>query len=369
MSKIAHITSAHSRFDIRIFRKECKSLCNNGHEVHLIVADGEGDANVEGVAIHDVGIVRGRFQRMLILPWRILSFARRLDVELFHFHDPELLLIALPLLRTGAVVVYDSHEDVPRAILSREWINIRLRRFVSVIFERFENIIASRVSGVVGATDYIAERFSKFNLNSIAVNNYALDSEVNQALRFSNHSSAVCYFGGISRARGIFEMVKAMDLVDGKLILAGLFESPEVERTVRELTGWAKVDYRGLVDRTQLRQIMAESCAGLVFFHPEPNHVYAQPNKLFEYMSFGLPVLASNFPLWRSVLETNNVGLTADPLNPYEISEVINRAIVNTEETLNMGQRARNLTLSLFVWSREESKLVEFYDRLLSSPH
>ncbi len=146
--KIVHVTTAHPRGDTRIFLKECISLSDD-YEVHLIVADGWGDATVRNVRIHDVGVARSRFQRMLVLPWRILLLARRLRARLYHLHEPELLLIAPFLGISGARVVYDSHEDVPRVMMSRDWIRPSLRRLVSAVFEQFENFVTGRISAVI----------------------------------------------------------------------------------------------------------------------------------------------------------------------------------------------------------------------------
>ena len=79
--------------------------------------------------------------------------------------------------------------------------------------------------------------------------------------------------------------------------------------------GWESVREHGYLNRTQVREIMKRSIAGLVTFHDLPNHVDAQPNKMFEYMSAGLPVICSDFPLWRSIVEGSSCGICVDPLN------------------------------------------------------
>lgn len=363
--KVAHITTAHDRADIRIFLKECLSLADR-YEVHLIVADGLGDATVRNVQIHDAGIARGRFQRMLVLPWRIWLLARRLGARLYHLHEPELLLIALFLQISKARVVYDSHEDVPRAIMSRDWIRPSLRRIVSAVFERFENFVAGRISAVIGATPHIAKRFASVNKKSVAINNYPLASEMASSVVPSGDDRTVCYIGGISRNRGIFEMVRALEFVDARLILAGPFDVGDLQNEVRMLPGWARVDYRGVVSREEVRRIMAESRAGLLFFHPEPNHVDAQPNKLFEYMSAGLPVLASDFPLWRMLLEEAATGRQADPLDPAAIASVIRETLDNPSDAKAMGDRGRQAVVTQYQWSHEERKLLGLYKDLLA---
>lgn len=366
VTRIAHLSTAHGRCELRVHLKECNSLAANGYEVHYVVSDGLGDECVGNVHVHDIGVAGGRFQRMILRPWRMLYAARKLDASLYHFHDPEILLIALFLLAGDKKVIYDSHEDVPRSLLSRQWLPNWLRPILSAAFEKFENFVASRLSAVVGATPHIASRFAKLNPNTVAINNYPLAKEIEGEVPRRCMSRNVCYLGGITRIRGIEETIRALEYVDARLILAGPFDSSDTEKKVRQLPGWNKVDYRGCVSRAAVREIMAESQAGLIFFHPEPNHVDAQPNKFFEYMSAGLPVLASNFPLWRDLLINSKAGLVADPMNPRDISRVIGELLDNQSLAAEMGRNGREGVLNKYLWDHEEKKLLKLYDELLA---
>lgn len=365
MNRIAHLSTAHGRRELRVHLKECNSLAANGYEVHYVVADGLGDERVGDVQVHDIGRTGGRFQRMLLRPWRMLVAARKLNARLYHFHDPEILLVALFLRRGGAKVVYDSHEDVPRSLLSRDWIPGWIRPGLSAVFEAFENFVARRLSAIVGATPHIAKRFARLNPKTVAINNYPLRSEIEDEVERRGPSRNVCYLGGIGRIRGIEEMVRALEHIDARLILAGPFESAATEHAMRALPGWTKVDYRGKVSRAAVREIMAESQAGLLFFHPEPNHVDAQPNKMFEYMSSGLPVLASDFPLWRELLIESRAGLVANPMDPKDIARVIGQLLDDPQAAAEMGRRGREGVLQRYLWTFEEKKLFELYKNLL----
>lgn len=366
MVRVVQLSTAHGRGELRVHLKQCNSLAAAGYEVHYVVADGKGPERVGDVQVHDIGAAGGRFQRMLLRPWRMLAAARRLKGRIYHFHDPEILLIALFLGGGGAKVIYDSHEDVPRSLMSRDWIPRLVRGALSSVFERFEDFVAKRISAVVGATPHIARRFSRVNKRAIAINNFPLRSEIEDMVTPANDSRNVCYLGGIGKIRGIVEMVNALEHVDARLILAGPFDSAETQREVEQLPGWAKVDYRGVVSRAEVRVIMAQSRAGLIFFHPEPNHVDAQPNKMFEYMSAGLPVLASDFPLWRSLLVESGAGRCANPLDPKDIARVIGELLDDPAGARAMGLRGREAVLNRYQWSFEERKLRGLYEELLA---
>lgn len=366
VTRVAHLSTAHGRRELRVHLKQCNSLAAAGYEVHYVVADGRGDERVGDVQVHDIGAAGGRLKRMLVRPWRMLARARLLDASIFHFHDPELLLIALFLRRGGARVIYDSHEDVPRSLMSRDWIPRLMRSTVSRVYELFENFVSRRLSAVVGATPQIAARFARLNPKAVVINNFPMRSEIEDTVQPRGRDRNVCYLGGITRVRGIVEMVRALEHVDAKLILAGPFDRPETEAAARALPGWVKVDYRGNVSRTAVRDIMAESRAGLIFFHPEPNHVDAQPNKMFEYMSAGLPVLASDFPLWRELLTESGAGRVADPLDPVAIARLIDDVLSDPYTAEVMGRCGREGVLTRYLWCSEEKKLFRLYEELLA---
>ena len=118
--RIVHLTSAHPSSDIRIFHKECKCLARAGYDVTL-VAPGERDEMIDGVAVKAIPQSGSRYARMLLGPLRVLKTAWQLGPAVYHFHDPELIPVGIILrsLRRGKVI-YDVHEDVPLQVRSEE---------------------------------------------------------------------------------------------------------------------------------------------------------------------------------------------------------------------------------------------------------
>ncbi len=134
--KICHFTSAHEQFDDRIYLKECVSLANTGYEVY-IVARGETQ-KLNGVNLIGCGIQKGRLGRILGFSRKIYKAARKLNCDVYHFHDPELLPYGVKLKKAGKKVIFDSHEDVPAQILDKEWIPFLFRKLISKIYRKYE---------------------------------------------------------------------------------------------------------------------------------------------------------------------------------------------------------------------------------------
>lgn len=366
--RIVHLTTVHPSFDTRIFHKEAKTLVRAGHDVTLI-AQHEKDEVVDGVKIIALPKPRNRVARMLCLTWRTFRLARKERAAIYHFHDPELIPVGFFLKLQGRRVIYDVHEDVSKQILSKEWILKSLRRLVAGAVRLAERLAAWAFDGIVAATPAIARCFPAGK--TVIVQNFPLLNElvVPDTIPYQNRPAKIIYVGGITAIRGIREMVQAMSLVpetlNARLILVGAFSPPSFEAEVRTLPGWERVEYVGWQDRASVARLLGEARVGLVLFHPEPNHVEAQPNKLFEYMSAGLPVIASDFPLWREIVEKEGCGLLVDPLNPAAIALAIGWIFEHAEEAEAMGRRGEKAIFDQYNWDTEAAKLISLYRRLI----
>lgn len=365
--RICHFTSVHPRYDTRIFIKECNSLVNNGFDVTLIVADNLNNEIKNGINIINVGSDNeGRIKRMTHTAFKIYRELRKNNYDIFHFHDPELLPIALLLKFKGKRVIYDIHEDTPRDILSKNWIKKWQRNLVSKCIEKVENFTAKRFTHLITATPFIEKRFKKLTKNVTNINNYPLINELSSDIKWDNKKKQICFIGGINVERGIYEIIDALESIDIELILAGEFETDIIEKKSKEKEGWKKVNYLGHINRDRAKSVLAESIAGLVTYHPEPNHINAQPNKIFEYMSAGIPVIVSNFSLWRQIIETNKCGICVDPLNSIEISEAIQFLKINPDQALKMGLNGKRAVEEIYNWEKEEKKLISIYNSVLA---
>ena len=362
MSKVCHITSAHPRYDIRIFVKECVTLAGAGHSVSLIVADDMPDEIKFGVKIYSVGKPETRKDRMRNTPNKIYNKILELKPEFVHFHDPELLIMCRKLAKHGVKVIYDVHEDLPKQVMSKHWIPKTIRPVVSKIVEAIEKHCSQKFFGIVTATPIIAKRFSSYNSNNISVCNYPILSELNQVnVSWESRDNSLCYIGSISKTRGIIPIVESLAKSKLKLELAGPFSGDVTLQNIMELKGHDKVDYLGIINRTEIVQLLSRVKVGLVTLLPTPSYVESLPIKMFEYMVSGIPVIASDFPLWRDIIDRYQCGILVNPEDRGEIADASLELINNQTMAVAMGQRGREAVLGEFNWEKESCKLLAIY--------
>lgn len=368
--RVVQFTSVHAPFDVRIFHKECRSLAHSGFDVTLVVPAAQGGL-VDGVIIKAVPCPKRRLARMTITAWQVYRAALQCQADIYHFHDPELIPAGLLLKARGKAVIYDIHEDLGRDIQSKYYVPVIFRRPLAWMTDRMEHTACRCFTGLLTATRAIAQRFEKLNRRTLVLNNFPLLSELASGANspWAARAESLAYVGGINPDRGIKEIVRALHLLPealpARLELAGPFDPEGLREEAASLPGWERVNELGVLNRGAVAELLGKSRAGLVLFHPEPNNVNAQPNKLFEYMSAGIPVIASDFPLWRTIVAGYGCGLLVDPRKPPEIARAIEYLLTHPTEAERMGKRGREAVATKFNWECEERRLLEFYRCLL----
>lgn len=372
MRKVCILTTVHPPFDTRIFHKQAKTLLKAGYDVTLIAQHDKDEVRGD-VRIIALPKPQNRLKRILVLTRQVLRLALHEKADVYHFHDPELILTCLLLkILSQAKVVYDIHENVPGQITTKTWLPIFLRCPLKILYNILERATPYFFDAVIVAAEDIAYHFHSKSV--VTIHNYPLiewlDSKRSQTRGAAETETfTVIYIGNFRRTYGIENIIQAVKYLDDgvRLVLLGAFHDKEYEREIKNvcddqiiITG--KVAYEKVLDYLLSAEI------GLSCPPPDPNNIQMaqRSNKLFEYMAAGLPVIASDFPSWRTIVEGNDCGLMVDPLNPKQIAETIEYLRGHPEQRRKMGENGRRAIREQFNWKREAETLLGLYRVLMN---
>lgn len=283
--------------------------------------------------------------------------------DVYHFHDPELLPGGIVAKLFGKKVIYDVHEDYSQEILTKEWLPTWMRPTLVQVVRVLELVGAMLFDGIVAATPSIAAKFPRGK--TVIVENFPSEEDlpIRTLPAYESRPRNAVYIGSITRERGIVTMVEAAALFPKgtKLVLVGTFEPKDLYVEVARLAGFARVQFLGELDREGVAAALAAARVGLLVLRPTGNHYEALPNKLFEYMAAGLPVVASDFPVWRKTIEEHKCGITVDPDDPRAVAEAVQWLMDHPQEARDMGMRGKKAVEKYFNWGVCERKLLAFY--------
>jgi glycosyltransferase involved in cell wall biosynthesis len=356
--KVCMLSSVHSADDIRIVEKEARSLSALGHAVTVVARPpgprDRGDIEFKLIEVPAVS----RWKRPWVNGRAAVALARSTRPDVVHFHDPELIPFALMLKRQGCAVIYDVHEDVPADIYSKTWIPSMLRPIVARGAEMVERTTAHCFDAIVAATPTIADRFRRYDVRvSVVRNSVRLDEFVEPTSETKRHRQAV-YIGRTSFDRGLAEMVKACAAVQLPLVLAGGIGAEEA--------GWLKkissdVQYMGKLGRSEIADLLNSSLIGLSLLLPEPNYLHSLPTKLFEYMAAGLPVITSDLPRSKEIVEVAGCGFSVSLDNPKALTDKLSMLVSNPGRAIELGLAGRAAVSRDYNWEHDAAELKNLY--------
>ena len=373
----------HGLLDDRIYKKEALALAKNGYEVIHI---GYGDEAKNYVTQDNIRIIQLKKYRMNDSKWRMLKqsfmtdifeMAKNVSADVYHLHDMELCRIALQLkkLPQRPKVIYDAHEPFVENLKDywreRSWFKIFLNDIPSILAEKK---ILNKIDYLIATEENVASRFRKKNSNTSIIYNYSFFYPDESLLNEKKEYDAI-YCGGISEKKGIFLILEAVINAkkkgrELKVIMVGNFTSPEEEFKVKKIIEKENLHdniiFTGKIPIEDIADYYKKSKISFCLFPKNRTNQLILPIKVFEYMSFGLPIIGSNFGHVKEIIEKNDAGICVDPHNCEQVTSAI-LELLRDDSYRKREAEIMSLTREKYSWEKEEPKLLDIYCYLGSS--
>ena len=372
--KICMLTTVHQPFDTRIFHKESKSLQKAGHTVTLIApSDTASKNNVDGIQV--ITIIKPGLKILHpITMLRVFIAGLRQDCDVYHCHEPGSLFVCslLKLLRRTKLV-YDAHEHYPSIISENSLFPKYLKHLVDKIVDRSEKILCKFTNIIITVNHSLGKRYDEIKDVVVLFNVPILD--IFNVSDSKKKQSRIISLGNISEKRGfdklLFSMTKIKQtkpnvklLILGQILDTNKF-SKWVDDYIRTNGLEENVELMDWIPHLDVVRYIETSTVGIILFQPTHyNNLIGLPNKLFEYMACGIPVIASNFQEIRIIINKSNCGILIDPTNTQEITDAILWLMEHPQEAKQMGENGRRVVEETYNWENMEKRLFKVYEEL-----
>lgn len=382
---IISVLTKHFTADPRVFGRQVRSLADAGYFVHIIALDQDPPAReYANVAVQGLNVPKSRLHLFSFVA-DVYRRAKRIKADVVHIHDSVLIPVALLLkLRNGSKIIFDIHENYAKAIAHYPWIPKPLRKPTALIFRLFEQIALLYFDALVLAASDLMDSYKHRNL-IVAANFPRIELMDWTEKQYSdddpqkNREKAPfrgVYIGSFGEERAIIEIVQAFELLNRDsrkpeyfLWLGGNLRPEGLKSFVlQKVKEHSFIEYIGYVTFDEMLRHFACSDVGFICFHSSPNAATStyRSNKLFQYMSLGIPAIVSDYPMWKEAVERIGCGLSVNARDPLSIADAVRYLAEHPAEKARMGQNGQKAILEEYNWEREAKKLLGLYKGLLN---
>lgn len=368
--KVCHLSTVHMNTDRRIFEAECASLAKAGYEVYLI---GQGKSRVQNnVKVIGLRRPKNRIDRIVRMTRAVYKKALSLNCDIYHIHDPELLLYALKLKKNGKKVIFDSHEFYTAQIPEKEYLPKPFLKILGNVYGIYETYILRRIDGVIfPCTIQGRNPFAGKCKHTALVNNTPVLDEFYKKYDSSVEKieNSICCIGSLSYARGITNLIKAAYRADATVYLGGTFCSEDYRKSIESMTEYRRVRYLGYLDRPQVKQILSKCMISVSneLSIGQYNHCDTLPTKVYESMALGIPVVISDSSYVRKIMTKYSFGKIIDPMNIEDTANAIRYLLAHPDKAKKMGQEGRRAIKETLNWSFDEKRLLGLYKEIIDA--
>lgn len=339
----------------------CTTLAANGFEVTLVGRKKHASAVLDKEVYHcvrlrawfETGFLFYACYNVRLFFWLLFT---RTDVICAIDLDTILPCYFVSVLR-GKQKVYDAHEYFTglKEVVSRP--------FVHRCWSAIEKFCLPRFPHGYTVSESIASAFyDRYGIRYAVIRNVPVLTETTPAARTGK---IILYQGAVNEARGLEELVQAMEQVDAPLYIYGDGNIYERLAGLIKMKGMGhKIHLNGMIPPADLRAVTTAAYIGVNLVEPVGlNQLYSLANKFFDYIHAGVPQLTMNFPEYRKINDQFEVAVLADSVEPKEIAARL-VLLLHDEDLYRRLQDNCVKARQVFNWQNEEIKLLEFYNRL-----
>jgi glycosyltransferase involved in cell wall biosynthesis len=370
MLNIVHITSMHDWNDDRIYERACVGSARLGHKVTLIAQKDKNEI-VDDVNIIALKQLNG-LKRRILSSFEAFKHALNLkNTDIYQFHDPD-LMIFMVLLKwiSGKKVIYDIHENYSSRITNSS-LSPFIKKIALFFFRNIENYCIKQFSAIVTVSGAMKTLFEKLNIPiQVLSNSVDIERLKDIDITLPKFNPPVLYTSGTNnKERNGTKAVEALPLINEKfpnlkVMFVGRYTN-NYDLKLNELAKTLDVDKNLITDGMQPwrenfnRTVKAN--IGFVFCEDTPNSRVAIPNRIFEYMYCGVPVIVESFPELKRIVEESECGFAVNSNNPEEIAEATIKILSNPELANKMAKNGRKAVIEKYSFNAELDKLILFY--------
>lgn len=292
-----------------------------------------------------------------------IRYAKEKKINLVNIHHLSMLPIGVLLKYIcGAKLVYDTHE------LETETYGLSgVRHFISKCVER---IFIKYADLVIVVGDAINEWYrNKYRIDNIVTvlncpqfKKPHRTKRLTQELGIPENKKILLYQGGLIKGRGIEQLLKVFAEYDDQRHVLVLMGYGELEPLIKEFSDVNdNIYFKEAVPPSVVLQYTASADLGISYIdNPSLNDYYCLPNKLFEYIMAGLPVIVNNVPEQRRVINEKQIGIVLDELTAHSLGQALDDLDDMDAEILSKNIKR---TAELFSWENQEMVMITAYEQ------
>jgi glycosyltransferase involved in cell wall biosynthesis len=375
--QILHVSTVHGPLDGRIYYKEVRALHDAGFDV-AIAGTQAAPGTHNGVSIIPLGAREGPRWKRLGRDLRAMLVMLASGRTILHIHDPELLLAAFLPAYLGRALVYDVHEFYFERFGDSDWIPRPFRAAVAGTYRLIERVVLRRFAGVVIVSEAMRERYATVvgddRVALVRSFPYISDDEVTAARTRAHPLDGQPYIlhtGGATRHRAFHTMVEVAERLRTAgcawpIVNLGPIDFSGYGDATEELVARARAaDVRnlGLVAQETAWWYVAHAKMAYMPLIDIQNNARGMPNKLFENLIFGLPMVGMNVGNIATTITQTGAGLLVPPEDPQAHADALLRLVNDNALRSALGANA-NAARTDYSFDGELQRLVALYKRI-----